>query len=85
MQGIRGDWLGQPYRDLLGVIAHLEQLPYLDQSKGIIGGGSYGGLMISWMMGHDIIKKVCQFFPFPSPKTWHGIEYIEYSADKVCV
>lgn len=36
---------------------NLHEYPYLDPSKAIVAGGSYGGLMVSWMMGHDIIKK----------------------------
>lgn len=40
-------------------MANLENMAYLDQSKAIIAGGSYGAFLISWMMGHEIIKKVC--------------------------
>lgn len=55
--GIRGDWCGRPHEDIVSLIIHLETVPYLGQSKAIVAGGSYGGLLISWMMGHEIIKK----------------------------
>lgn len=38
---------------------YLEDVPYLDQSKAVLAGASYGGYMVSWMLGHDIAKKFC--------------------------
>lgn len=40
-------------------MAHLEQVPYLDQDKAVLCGGSYGGYMVSWILGHELAKKVC--------------------------
>ena len=57
-QGVQNDWAGRPFQDLLNLITHLESVPFLDQSKAVIAGGSYGGFLISWMFGHEIIKKV---------------------------
>ncbi|KAK1972380.1 prolyl oligopeptidase [Colletotrichum sublineola] len=50
-------WGGAPYQDLVALMNHLEQVPYLDQARAIVAGASYGGFMISWMMGHDLIRR----------------------------
>ncbi|PNY25293.1 Dipeptidyl-peptidase 5, partial [Tolypocladium capitatum] len=59
VRGIKGQWGGRPYQDLVNLVAHLEKLPYLDQGKAVLAGASYGGYMVSWMLGHDVIKKFC--------------------------
>ena len=56
--GVNDQWGGKPYEDLLKLIDYLETLPYLDQSKAILAGASYGGYLVAWLMGHDIINKV---------------------------
>ncbi|GKT61541.1 LOW QUALITY PROTEIN: oligopeptidase family protein [Colletotrichum tofieldiae] len=50
-------WGGAPYQDLVALMDHLKQLPYLDHARAIVAGASYGGYMISWMMGHDLIRR----------------------------
>jgi dipeptidyl aminopeptidase/acylaminoacyl peptidase len=37
---------------------YLESVPYLDKSRAVIAGASYGGYMVSWIFGHDLAKKV---------------------------
>ncbi|EFQ34722.1 prolyl oligopeptidase [Colletotrichum graminicola] len=54
---IYGSWGGAPYQDLIALMDHLEKVPYLDQARAIVAGASYGGFMISWMMGHDLIRR----------------------------
>ncbi|KID92040.1 prolyl oligopeptidase [Metarhizium guizhouense ARSEF 977] len=56
---INGEWGGRPFQDLLNLITYLEKLPYLDQDKAVLAGASYGGYMVSWMLGHEIINKFC--------------------------
>ncbi|KAK5987980.1 Dipeptidyl-peptidase 5 [Cladobotryum mycophilum] len=56
---VEGQWGGKPYQDLLYLIEHLEQLPYLDRDKAVLAGASYGGYMVSWFLGHDVIDKFC--------------------------
>lgn len=34
-------------------------ITFIDWSKGVLAGASYGGYMASWFLGHDIIKEVC--------------------------
>ena len=53
--------------DLQNLLEHLEDIPYLDQNKAVLAGASYGGYMVSWFMGHEIIKKVSCMSPLPVP------------------
>lgn len=55
---IKGEWGGRPFQDLLNLMSYLETLPYLDQKKAVLAGASYGGYMVSWMLGHEIINRV---------------------------
>ncbi len=49
---IRDDWGGKVYDDLMAVVDHVATLPYADPEKMAAAGGSYGGYMIDWMLGH---------------------------------
>jgi dipeptidyl aminopeptidase/acylaminoacyl peptidase len=49
---INQDWGGKPYDDLMAVTDHVAKLPYVDADKMAAAGGSYGGYMINWMLGH---------------------------------
>jgi dipeptidyl aminopeptidase/acylaminoacyl peptidase len=49
---IDGDWGGKVYDDIMAVVDHVAALPYADADKMAAGGGSYGGYMIDWMLGH---------------------------------
>ena len=49
---IRGDWGGAPYEDLmLGLDAALAKYTYLDKTRMVALGASYGGFMINWING----------------------------------
>jgi dipeptidyl aminopeptidase/acylaminoacyl peptidase len=49
---INQDWGGKPFDDLMAVTDHVEKLPYVDADRMAAAGGSYGGYMIDWMLGH---------------------------------
>lgn len=50
---IRGDWGGAPLEDLmLGLDAALAKYPWLDGTRAVALGASYGGYMINWLNGH---------------------------------
>lgn len=50
---IRGDYGGQDCRDLLAFLdAALEKYPAIDQNRLAVAGGSYGGFMVNWLIGH---------------------------------
>ena len=49
---INQDWGGKPYDDIMAVTDYVEKLPYVDGERMAAAGGSYGGYMIDWMLGH---------------------------------
>lgn len=56
--GIKEQWGGTPYHDLVNVFNHIEQhVHYIDTSKAVALGASYGGYMANWIQGHDLGRK----------------------------
>jgi len=49
---IRGDWGVNDWTDVKGVIAWMKGRPEVDTRRMAIMGGSYGGYMTNWAMGH---------------------------------
>ena len=49
---INQDWGGKPFDDLMAVTDYVANLPYVDADRMAAAGGSYGGYMIDWMLGH---------------------------------
>ena len=49
---IRGSWGGDDYEDLMAWADHVQELPYMDRHRMGITGGSYGGYMTNWIIGH---------------------------------
>jgi dipeptidyl aminopeptidase/acylaminoacyl peptidase len=49
---INSDWGGKVYDDIMAVVDHVAALPYADPDRMAAAGGSYGGYMIDWMLGH---------------------------------
>jgi dipeptidyl aminopeptidase/acylaminoacyl peptidase len=49
---INQDWGGKPYDDIMAVTDYVVKLPYVDPERMAAAGGSYGGYMIDWMLGH---------------------------------
>jgi len=49
---INGDWGGKVFDDIMAVVDHVSTLPYADPDRMAAAGGSYGGYMIDWMLGH---------------------------------
>ncbi|KOY12945.1 alpha/beta hydrolase family protein [Paenibacillus xylanivorans] len=49
----RGDYGGGDYRDLMEVMDYaLSRYPFIDESRLGVTGGSYGGFMTNWIVGH---------------------------------
>ncbi len=47
------DWGGKPYEDLmLGIDYVIDKYPFIDEKKIAVAGGSYGGYMVNWIVGH---------------------------------
>jgi dipeptidyl aminopeptidase/acylaminoacyl peptidase len=49
---INGDWGGKVYDDIMTVADHVAALPYVDADRMAAAGGSFGGYMIDWILGH---------------------------------
>jgi dipeptidyl aminopeptidase/acylaminoacyl peptidase len=50
---INGDWGGRAFDDIMAVADHIvTDMPYADASRMTAAGGSYGGYMIDWILGH---------------------------------
>jgi dipeptidyl aminopeptidase/acylaminoacyl peptidase len=52
-RGIVGEWGGKDYQDIMnGLDAALKQNSWIDQNRMGVTGGSYGGYMTNWIVGH---------------------------------
>jgi dipeptidyl aminopeptidase/acylaminoacyl peptidase len=50
---ISGDWGGKPYVDLMKGLDYVEKTyPFIDKKREAAMGGSYGGYMANWLLGH---------------------------------
>ena len=49
---INQDWGGRAYDDIMAVVDHVASQPYADADRMAAAGGSYGGYMVDWMLGH---------------------------------
>jgi dipeptidyl aminopeptidase/acylaminoacyl peptidase len=52
VESISGDWGGAPYQDLMNATDFLEKLEYVDKTRMVAAGASYGGFMIDWIAAH---------------------------------
>ena len=52
-RGIVNEWGGKDYLDIMnGLDAALKKYPWIDQDRMGVTGGSYGGFMTNWIVGH---------------------------------
>ena len=49
---ISGDWGGAVFEDLMKGVDHVIKLGYVDPNRIGAAGGSYGGYMVDWILGH---------------------------------
>jgi dipeptidyl aminopeptidase/acylaminoacyl peptidase len=57
-RGIEGEWGGKDYTDVMnGVEAALAKYPWVDRERLGVTGGSYGGYLTNWIVGHTNIFK----------------------------
>ena len=47
-----GDWGGKDYADLMAGVDHALGLGWVDRDRLYVTGGSYGGFMTNWIVGH---------------------------------
>ncbi|GJN73134.1 hypothetical protein PLICBS_007210 [Purpureocillium lilacinum] len=72
---ITRNWGGNPYDDLVKCFEYLEkEVSYIDTSRAVALGASYGGYMINWVQGHDLGRKfkalVCHDGVFSTQNQW---------------
>ncbi|MCB0174458.1 MAG: S9 family peptidase [Anaerolineae bacterium] len=51
-KAIYNDWGNKDYADLMAWVDVVEQKPYIDRDRMGVTGGSYGGFMTNWIIGH---------------------------------
>lgn len=51
-KAIWGGWGGADYEDLMAWTDHVAKQPYIDPDRMGVTGGSYGGYMTAWIIGH---------------------------------
>ena len=49
---VNGDWGGKAYDDIMATADYVGNLPYVDKERMVAAGGSYGGYVINWILGH---------------------------------
>ncbi|ERF72295.1 hypothetical protein EPUS_02182 [Endocarpon pusillum Z07020] len=55
---IRESWGGLPYEDLVKGFEYIEsEFDFVDTSRAVALGASYGGYMMNWIQGHDLGRK----------------------------
>ncbi|QPG99951.1 hypothetical protein C2857_002979 [Epichloe festucae Fl1] len=69
------NWGGNPYEDLVLCFEHLEKnVDFVDTSRAVALGASYGGYMINWIQGHPLGRKfkalVCHDGVFSTQNQW---------------
>jgi dipeptidyl aminopeptidase/acylaminoacyl peptidase len=70
-------WGGIDYRDLMAVVdTALERFPFLDPERAGVHGGSYGGFMTSWIIGHT-----GRFAAAVSERAVNNLLSLEWSSD----
>ena len=53
VDGVNGDWGGKPFSDLMLGLDYAEQhFSFIDKTRECALGGSYGGYMANWILGH---------------------------------
>jgi dipeptidyl aminopeptidase/acylaminoacyl peptidase len=50
--GVNHDWGGKPYDDIMALTDRVAKLSYVDADRMVAAGGSYGGYMVDWILGH---------------------------------
>ncbi|MFI8576576.1 S9 family peptidase [Rossellomorea aquimaris] len=54
VDAVRGDYGGGDYEDIMAAVEYaLEEFPFIDETRLGVTGGSYGGFMTNWIIGHS--------------------------------
>ncbi|RLQ97536.1 S9 family peptidase [Falsibacillus albus] len=80
VNAVRGDYGGNDYADIMaGVDYALSQFEFIDQDRLGVTGGSYGGFMTNWIIGHtDIFKAAVTQRCISNWISFYGVSDIGY-------
>lgn len=77
---VRGDYGGGDYRDIMAALDYvLKQYSWIDESRLGVTGGSYGGFMTNWIIGHtDRFKAAVTQRSISNWTSFYGVSDIGY-------
>jgi dipeptidyl aminopeptidase/acylaminoacyl peptidase len=80
VNAVRGDYGGNDYHDLMNAVDFaLQSFPFLDSEKMAVTGGSYGGFMTNWIVGHtDRFKAAVTQRSISNWISFYGVSDIGY-------
>lgn len=79
VDAVRGDYGGNDYGDLMEGIEYAAELPWVDSERIGVTGGSYGGFMTNWMVGHtDRFKAAVTQRSISNWTSFYGVSDIGY-------
>ncbi|WP_064092182.1 S9 family peptidase [Rossellomorea aquimaris] len=80
VDAVRGDYGGGDYEDIMkGVEYALKEYSFIDESRLGVTGGSYGGFMTNWIIGHsDIFKAAATQRSISNWISFYGVSDIGY-------
>ncbi|PPA72379.1 S9 family peptidase [Jeotgalibacillus proteolyticus] len=80
VDAVRGDYGGNDYNDLMAAVDYvLEEYGFIDQERLGVTGGSYGGFMTNWIVGHtDRFKAAVTQRSISNWISFYGVSDIGY-------
>jgi dipeptidyl aminopeptidase/acylaminoacyl peptidase len=80
VNAVRGDYGGNDYNDLMNAVDYaLEKFSFLDRERMGVTGGSYGGFMTNWIVGHtDRFKAAVTQRSISNWISFYGVSDIGY-------
>ncbi len=80
VDAVRGDYGGGDYEDIMRAVDYaLEAFPFIDETRLGVTGGSYGGFMTNWIIGHtDRFKAAVTQRSISNWISFYGVSDIGY-------
>ncbi|PFA66464.1 peptidase [Bacillus sp. AFS015802] len=80
VDAVRGDYGGGDYEDIMRAVDFaLKEFPFIDESRLGVTGGSYGGFMTNWIIGHtDRFKAAATQRSISNWISFYGVSDIGY-------
>ncbi|MGI6632532.1 MAG: S9 family peptidase [Bacillota bacterium] len=81
--GVIGDWGGMDYQDIMSLKHYADKVPWVDSSRIGVTGGSYGGYMTNWIVGHtDEFRAAVTLRSISNMYTKYGVSDIGWFGNK---